>query len=147
MDRPKMIIAIDTREQRPYRFVRSEVKTLTTGDYSVIGLEDCVAVERKSKSDAYSSLGSGRKRFERELQRLAQLDFAAVVIESSLPAFLAPPVFTRLRPESAIATVIAWSVKYGVPFYFAGDRRHAQALTRNLLKYYFRYHGEARLVG
>ena len=49
MDRPKMIIAIDTREQRPYRFVWSEIKTLTTGDYSVIGLEDRVAIERKSK--------------------------------------------------------------------------------------------------
>ena len=147
MSRRKLILAIDRREQRPYRYGRSEVKTLASGDYSIVGLEDCVAVERKSKSDAYSSIGSGRRRFERELQRLAELDFSAVVIESSLPAFLVPPVFTQLRPQSAIATVIAWSVKYGVPFYFASDRRHGQALTRNLLKYYFRYHGEAQLVG
>ena len=147
MDRPKMIIAIDSREQRPYRFDRSEVKTLTTGDYSVVGLEDRVAIERKSMSDAYCSLGSGRRRFERELQRLTQLDFAAVVIEVSLADFLVPPAFSRLSPKSAIGTVVAWSVKYSVPFYFASDRRHGQALTRNLLKYYFRYQGEAQLVG
>ena len=147
MARPVMIIAVDTREQRPYRFPRSEVKTLTAGDYSLVGLEDRVAIERKSKADAYSSLGSSRRRFERELQRLSQLDYAVVVIEATLHSFLVPPVFSHLRPESAIGTVLAWSVKYGVPFYFASDRRHAQALTRNLLKYYWRYHGEAQLVG
>ena len=56
MTTPELIVAIDTREQKPYRFPRSEVKTLASGDYSVVGLEDRIAIERKTKEDAYSSL-------------------------------------------------------------------------------------------
>ena len=68
------VIVVDTREQKPYRFTRCQVKTLPTGDYSLVGLEDCIAIERKSAADLAGSLGAGRTRFRRELERLAQLD-------------------------------------------------------------------------
>ena len=60
-------IAVDTREQRPYQYPGAQVCTLPTGDYSVVGLKDRVAIERKTKADAYSSLGQGRARFRRPL--------------------------------------------------------------------------------
>jgi hypothetical protein len=48
-------ILIDTREQRPFRFTRYEVQTvrqfLPSGDYSVGGLEDRIAIERKGPGD------------------------------------------------------------------------------------------------
>jgi ERCC4-type nuclease len=136
---PELVVAIDTREQKPYRFVRSEVKTLASGDYSIVGFEDRVAVERKTKQDAYSSLGQGRARFERELQRLARFDYAAIVIETSLPDFLRAPAFSRMNPRAAARSMIAWSVKYRVCVFFAGDRRHGNALTRQLLEKFWRY--------
>ncbi len=139
-ERPEPVVAIDTREQKPYRFPRSEVKTLPTGDYSIVGLEDRIAIERKTKEDAYSSLGQGRARFERELQRLSHLDYAAVVIETSLPEFLQAPAFSRMNPKAAAASIVAWSVKYRVCVFFAGDRLHGNALTRQLLEKYLRYH-------
>ena len=139
MTPPKLVVAIDTREQKPYRFARSEVKTLASGDYSIVGLEDRIAVERKTKQDAYSSLGQGRARFERELQRLARFDYAAVVIETSLPDFLRAPAFSRMNPRAAARSMIAWSVKYRVCVFFAGDRRHGNALTRQLLEKFWRY--------
>ncbi len=43
-------IVIDSREQRPYQFPGAVVKTLPTGDYSIVGLTDRVAIERKSKA-------------------------------------------------------------------------------------------------
>ena len=66
------ILLIDTREQAPLSFTTfpSEVSTLPTGDYSVRGLEDTIAVERKSVSDLIGSLTSGRERFQREVQRM-----------------------------------------------------------------------------
>ena len=97
MKRGEPIIAVDTREQKPYRFERFEVKTLPTGDYSIVGLEDRVAIERKTKSDAYSTIGRGRARFESELERLARLSYAAIVIESSLTDFLQAPAFSRMN--------------------------------------------------
>jgi ERCC4-type nuclease len=140
MTTSEIVVAIDTREQKPYRFSRSEVKTLPTGDYSVVGLEDRIAIERKTKEDAYSSLGQGRERFERELQRLSHLDYAAIVIETSLPDFLRAPAFSRMNPKAAAGSIVAWSVKYRVCVFFAGDRAHGNALTRHLLEKYLRYH-------
>jgi ERCC4-type nuclease len=132
---------IDIREQRPYRFARSTVAWLPTGDYSLQGHEDRIAIERKTKTDAYSSLGHNRTRFQREWERLAQMDYAAVVIESTLPGFLSPPLFSRLNPSSAICTLLAWSVRYGVHVFFAGDRKHGNNVTRQLLNKYYLYHG------
>ncbi len=45
-------IVIDSREQQPYTFACEVVKAkLDAGDYSVVGFEQRVAVERKSLRD------------------------------------------------------------------------------------------------
>ncbi len=144
MKLPDLVVAVDTREQKPYRFERSEEKRLASGDYSIVGLEDRVAVERKTKQDAYSSLGLGRGRFERELQRLAGFEYAAVVIEASLPDFLEAPAFSHMNPRAATRSMIAWSIKYRVHVFFAGDRRHGNALTRQILEMFWRYQRRGR---
>lgn len=135
-------VIVDSREQKPYRFERMAVAALPAGDYSIQGLEGEVAIERKSRQDAYASLGAGRARFERELARLSRLKYAAIVVESTLPGFLTPPPFTTMNPKAAVNSLIAWSVKYRVCVFFAGDRVHAQALTRRLLEKYWKYRTE-----
>lgn len=141
------VIVIDTREQRPYEYPGAEVKTLPTGDYSLVGLEDRIAIERKTKTDAYGSLGRGRARFRREVERLAELDYAAIVVEATVPGFLCRPSHSLMNPRAAIGSLLAWSVRYRVPVFFAGDRDHAQALTRKLLENFHKYHGEVSHVG
>ncbi len=138
MNPTDLVIAVDTREQQPYRFPRQEVVTLQTGDYSIIGLEDQVAVERKTKEDAFSSLGRDRDRFEREVGRLSRFNYAAIVIESSLQYFLQRPAFSCMNPKAALNSLIAWSVRYRINVFFAGDRRHGSALTRRILEMYFK---------
>lgn len=139
-----MIIVQDTREQRPYHFPGDEVavRTLHTGDYSIEGYEDRICIERKSLQDAYQSLGRERARFEREMQRMARIDYAAVVIEATLQEFLRGPAFTRMHPKAAVASILGWSVKYGIHVFFAGDRTHGNALTRELLRKFYRYFTE-----
>lgn len=44
--------------------------TLRTGDYSVSGLVDQVAVERKSEADYLACVGVERERFDAAVQRL-----------------------------------------------------------------------------
>ncbi len=132
------LVVIDTREQLPYRFPNAVTRTLKTGDYSLLGFEDRIAIERKSKSDAYRSLGKGRERFLREIQRLSKLDYAAIVIESDLSGFLQQPLFSHLSPNSAIGSLLSWSVRYHVHVFFAGDRRHGKNLTRELLLRFWR---------
>lgn len=135
-------VVVDSREQAPYEFPGAVVKGLATGDYSVLGYEDRVAIERKTKEDAYASLGSGRARFERELQRLSKLVYAAIVIESTLEDFLQAPTFTRMNPKAAVNSIIAWSVKYKVCVFFAGNRHLGHTLTLRLLEKFWKYNQE-----
>ena len=136
-------MVIDSREQCPYRFKNAVVKGLKAGDYSIEGFEDRIAVERKSREDAYSSLGTGRARFERELKRLSHYEYAAIVIECDLLSFLEAPPFTMMNPKAAINSLISWSVKYKVHIFFASTRRHARAVTYRMLEKFWKYKGEA----
>ena len=68
-------IIIDTREQEPYSFdprlVVAVRRALPAGDYSVAGLEGCVAVERKTLDDFVSTVIHSRERFREELRKLS----------------------------------------------------------------------------
>jgi len=121
-------ILADNREQWPYRFATaprafgySEVCVqrgyLVTGDYTISGLEDRFALERKSLEDLYATLGQNRRRFEAEVQRLNSLDFAAIIIEASLAEIWRPMDFrndwkSRLWPKSVEGTIASWSIRY-----------------------------------
>lgn len=147
----------DTREQSPYAFqgigwdasdgggpgktltIETVRGTLRSGDYSLVGYESRVAVERKSLADWYGTLGKGRDRFERELERLRSYDFAAVVIEASLTEMAtAPPEFTQLNPKTVYRTFVAWQVRYPVKFIPCDGRRLAEITTFRLLERFLR---------
>lgn len=133
-----MLVLVDDREKLPYHFKESRVAHLPHGDYSIAGVAPfSVTIERKSLADIYGCIGQSRARFVRELEQLARYKYAAVVIESDLPSFLQPPPFTHIHPNSAIGSIIRWSIKYRLPIWFGGDRRHSQALTRKLLEKYW----------
>jgi len=136
MKKEKFTIIIDSREQKPYRFKRAIVKNLKAGDYSVAGLEDKITIERKTKSDAYGTIGKGRKRFKKELENLINYDYKAIVVECSLADFLKSPVFSKLSPRSAINSLISWNIKYKVNIFFASNRKLARALVYRLLQKY-----------
>lgn len=134
-------LVIDTREQAPLAFgaVPTVRATIKQGDYSIEGLTDVVAVERKSKEDAYGCVGAGRERFERCLERLGQLDRAAVVIECSLRRFKTPPARTRISAAQAIHSYISWQVQYGVPVVWVDTREDAAAWIYRFLVSYVKY--------
>lgn len=138
-----MKIIIDSREQNPFSFEGKDVETvtasLTTGDYSLAGLEDRIALERKSLADLVGCLtGSNRERFERELNRGRGLDYFAVVIEAGFSELTGKQYRSNLNPHAAAQSIIAFQVRYGVPFIWAGSRRAAEYLTYWLLSKYLR---------
>lgn len=137
--RQGFVIAVDTREQRPYRFPLAERRSLKTGDYSIVGLEDRVAVERKRLDELFTITGRDRERFERELERMAELDFAAIMVEADLPQILRGAAFSHVSPKAVVGSLVSWSIRYRAHVFFAGDRRHANALTRRLLEKYWRF--------
>jgi len=135
-------IAIDTREQLRYQFdgYESFRTTLATGDYSLEGFEDRLAVERKNHSDAWGCLTEGRKRFERCLERLSLLDRSAIVIESSMVEFVIPPLqVKRVNAATAMGSYISWSTKYRIPVFFAENRQWAERVTLRILAAYYKH--------
>jgi DNA excision repair protein ERCC-4 len=137
-----LCIIQDTREQTPYTFAcispppLVEVATLASGDYSLKGLEDRVAVERKSLADTFGTFGQGRERFERELSRLAQMRYAAVMIEASWEQIIhRPPRRSRLNPKTIHASIVAWQIRYRtIHFWDCPNRIFAERTTYRLLK-------------
>ncbi len=128
-----MIILIDSREKRPYSFPGAVTQGLPAGDYSLVGLEDSVAVERKCIDELFACTGAGRARFERELDRLSRYEYAAIVIEARLSDILQPSRFSQVSPQAVVGSLISWSVRFGVYVFFAGDRALAQELTYRIL--------------
>jgi ERCC4-type nuclease len=146
-------VLIDTREQRPYTFrgikadakdgnvpleVPTERGTIQTGDYSIVGFRDRVTIERKSKEDLYGSVVK-RANFEQRLERMALMDFAAVVVEAEWDELINdPPPFTEFHPRSLYRTILAWTQRFRtVHWYMLPSREFAEIFTVRILHRYY----------
>ncbi len=136
------LIVVDTRESLPLGFPGATKKALATGDYAILGMEARAAIERKTLGDFLGCVGRERDRFERELGRLAAMEYGAVVIEASLSDVLHGTEFSRVHPTSAVGSILAWSVKHRLPFFFAEDRRKCRSMVYHLLRKFWDYHHE-----
>jgi len=134
-----MIIVVDTREKDEYTFgdIVTIRQKLDAGDYSVAGLEDRVAIERKELDDFVGTVIYQKDRFHIELCALARMEFAAVVVEASLTDILEHRYKSDVRPTSVIGAVVAIIVEYRVPIIFAGNRQLACHVTESILKRFF----------
>ena len=137
-------IVIDTREQSAYTFAnidpRPQViyKALSTGDYSLDGFEDRITIERKSLIDLFGSTGQGRERLQREFERMADFEYAALVVEKGLgDIFKRKPAHSQMNPKAVFRTLISWSIRYGVFVWSCPDRNFAERLTYLLLEKWY----------
>lgn len=114
-------------------------KKLLVGDYSVLtpeglSLESEVVVERKSLENILGdTVSDSRERFERCLVRLAEVKYRALVIEADWKRLRGSFEHTRVNPTAVRGSLIAWSVRYGVAVWMAGDRREGMELTQRIL--------------
>jgi ERCC4-type nuclease len=149
------VILIDTREKTPFLFqglrtdahdgarplaVRTVTRGLPTGDYSVEGYDGQVAVERKSLADFYGTIGQGRERFLRELDRLNAMEYALVVVEANWQEILTEqPRFTKLPPKVVFRSVLAWQQQFPrVHWWAVGARRLAEVVTLRALERFWK---------
>jgi ERCC4-type nuclease len=130
-------IVIDSREQEPYSFdsrlTSAERRALQAGDYSVGGLEDQVAVERKTLDDFVSTLIHRRRRFREELRKLRQYRAACVVVEAELLDVLGKRYRGEARPEAVVGSTLSILLDFGVPVVFCGNRQAARHFTQGYL--------------
>lgn len=138
-------ILIDTHEVKPWKFqkipglkgqgnivVPREWKSLGIGqgDYTIKGCVGeagrwRVSIERKSLQDLYATILTRRRQFERELETLNCMEYAAVVVEANLSqvfSYQMPhwdeqkvPLEKRMaRQRSVVGSIQAWQLRFPV---------------------------------
>ncbi len=152
-----MTVVVDDRERCPLLLpLPPEISTvrarLATGDYSLLGREDLIAVERKKASELYCTVGAGRCRFLAELTRMRGIvrrgGVAAIVCEGSLYQVLGQAALMgegsgslastmgerRVAPSHVLGSLVAWSVAFSVPVWFAGGLETAADIVWGILR-------------
>jgi ERCC4-type nuclease len=137
-------LIVDTREQQPFAFsapgVRTIRRALPTGDYSVEGFEDRVAVERKTLDDLVGSLIRARERFLREMRRFETYEARCIVVEADWSDVAERRYAGGVHPKSIFGAVLSVIVDHGVPVYFLSNRQIACRFTEDFL---LRFHRKA----
>jgi len=144
MSEPSPIVLCDTREQTPLpiRAYPVEREGLPVGDYSIRGFHDwsnpAFAVERKSLNDLIGSLTFGRERFWKELEKLRQFRFAALVIEADRTDIEQHTYRSAATPESVFQSLTAIMVRCNIHVVFCGDADGAARMVESMVRQFAR---------
>jgi hypothetical protein len=137
-EQPPFWIIRDTREQRGWDFPADPKtgcqgtvsQTMPTGDYTIVGLEDKVVIERKANTGEFSQ-NITQERFERELVRLDAFPLSFVILEfdmsdlSHFPATSEIPrskwKYLRITPDFLKKRLIEMQAAHSTRFILAGS--------------------------
>jgi ERCC4-type nuclease len=141
----------DTREKDGHGWFFDEdnccqgtlVQKLDTGDYSIVGLENTLSIERKeSVSEIATNIVT--ERFTKELDRLRDIKHKFLICEFELNDIMTFPIGSnipkskwntiRIKPPFIISCLSNIQVKYNLHIIFAGNSRNAKTIAYNLLK-------------
>lgn len=124
-----MVIITDTRETlgldfSKFKDVEVIRKKLDTGDYSVVGYENSLCIERKAINDTVGTLISNHTRFLRELDRMKSYKEKYILIEHSptiLYQYCAKHGWEK-KFNTIIQSLLAYAYHYQVRVRFCKDR-------------------------
>ena len=147
-----MIVLIDTREQDTPALrqrIRDmgcpvERQKLEFGDYSVktrlpggreLNLSSQVALERKmSLGELCQCYGTGRPRFQREHERAKARGARLILLveQASWGRIFSGDYRSRLTPNALTASLLAWSMRYGVLVLFCNPEESGRLIYKTL---------------
>ncbi len=139
---PRPVLLVDTREQAAYTFSRFrpwfagiERRPLPVGDYSIAGLEERVAVLRRSLPALHTSLAPGGQRhsFLQACARLGNFKQRFLIIEASFEEVLKRSPDRAVDPNAVLSSLQALAIRWGIQPWFAGSRALGEELTACLL--------------
>lgn len=132
-------ILIDTREQKPLVFNKSESLKLDFGDYTVGGKNyNYTYVDRKAEQDFKGTLSGGFQRFKRELQRVKDFDsYLFIVIESNMSKIYKNNLFGPHKSSLDFVyhnmRVLTHEFAGHCQFVFTGSRANSQSIIPKIL--------------
>lgn len=129
---------VDTREQKPWQFPSDEFNVvrrgLIAGDYSIAGMENKVAIERKSIGDLVNTVIGQWLRFRKELNRLSGYEFAAIVVEADVSDLMEHRYESEADPASVWGRCNACFVDHGIPVLWWGSRQYCEPAAARFFK-------------
>lgn len=142
---PDFTIIIDTREQQPWGFdsyAKANTK-LDTGDYSIQGLENIVAIERKKSVSEFAN-NITESRFTDVVMRMGEIKHAFLLLEFDLEDVLIYPVGStvpkrmwdkiKISPAFILKNLLDLELKHNISVHFCGNSSNAEKLAETILK-------------
>lgn len=146
-----IIIVSDTREKQPWNFrfykeCGGQISArLKYGDYTVLGYEDIVVIERKKNVGELSgNLGAKQKQFEKELQRMERVKYKYLICECDQKDILSFPINSgipkrywyklRMTGPLILKTLNGLCEEYGIEPFFCCDKVQAEMKAMELIK-------------
>lgn len=156
------VLKTDSRERRPFDFsgdpdfAGSITEKLDAGDYTIVGLENLISIERKASADELLNnfaTKASRERLCREMERFQAIKYKFIVIEQDLADILNPMSYyinksgrskfaPGMPPAVVMKQLIEFMFEYGIHVIFAGP--HAQNITKRLLLQAYKIHGNSQ---
>jgi hypothetical protein len=150
----KYTIIRDTREKEGFGwnfpandlFEKSITKKLDSGDYSLLGYEDKISIERK-KNTSEIAKNIFEPRFEKELIRLQDYSHSYIICEFTFNDLLTFPVNSgipknmwykvKMTSKFLQSTISRYMVQYNTKIIFAGlyGKECAEQLFRSFINY------------
>lgn len=132
-ERPKIVIPDgfimiqDVREKKPIFEPAPWIinQHLKTGDYSIKGFEDMITIERKSIVDLYGSMSGGRKKLEKELERMKKMKWYGMMIEGCEDKVLRKQSYAKMEPNQMYHSLCSFELR-GVHIYYAKLKQDAR---------------------
>ncbi len=147
---PKPTVIIDTREKAPFVFTGLDNwiggikrQKLDVGDYTVLGMEPLLRLERKSLTDLITTLMQWRKRFFKECEALANFRYRALLVEATyedVKSVYDDDLSTRAHPNAVAGSLDAVEARFGIPvIYTSRHRPLAEEKAASWLSKHFTY--------
>jgi len=140
----KYTVIQDTREQEGWFFTKTSAcdgmvrKKLDTGDYSLKGYEEILAIERKGKISEFAK-NIVENRFEKELQRLEEFEYPFILLEFDMRDVLEYPRsskipnskrrLTKVTGGFILKRIIELQIKYKTKIILCGEEGWKVALS------------------
>ena len=148
---PEFTVIKDTREQDGYFFSAFNTcagmieQKLDTGDYSILGMEDKICIERKGCVEELAvNLGQKKHAFLAEIERMTSFPHKFIVLEFSLEDILKFPEETRIPIKNKAALKITgkymikclfeFQLYNNVHILFCGNKYNAFLAVSSILK-------------
>lgn len=138
-------IIIDTREQQPWSFDHylTANRKLDTGDYSIEGLENIVAIERKKSASEFAN-NVTESRFKDVIDRLSKIKHSFLLLEFDLEDILIYPIGSnvpkkiwdkiKISPAFLVKNILDLQMLHNIHICFCGNSDNAEKMAEYILK-------------